>query len=364
MTTPAPSGTAPLRLGTRGSALAMTQSGMVARRLEELLGRPVELVRIRTEGDVKTGSLASLGGTGVFVTALREALLDGRCDVAVHSLKDLPTTQPPELTVVTPEREDPRDVLCARDGLTLEGLPRGARVGTGSPRRAAQIKVARPDVEIVDIRGNVDTRLARALGPEADLDAVVLAHAGLTRLGRTDVVTEVLAPAVCAPAPGQGALAVEARTADLAPGAADGGALAAAFAALDHRTTRVAVVAERTVLARLEAGCAAPVGTWARVEDGALHLGAVVARVDGTEQLKHRASVELAADMSVAQLDAVATELGERVADALLADGAERLAPLRPGAAPAGPEAPSGASRRIDAAPLHTPTGTDDPEGA
>ncbi|AEG45546.1 hydroxymethylbilane synthase [Isoptericola variabilis] len=364
MSTPAEPGTAPLRLGTRGSALAMTQSGMVARRLTELLGRPVELVRIRTEGDVKTGSLASLGGTGVFVTALREALLDGRCDVAVHSLKDLPTTQPPELTVVTPEREDPRDVLCARDGLTLETLPRGSRVGTGSPRRAAQLKAARPDVEIVDIRGNVDTRLARALGPEADLDAVVLAHAGLTRLGRTDVVTEVLPPGVVAPAPGQGALAVEARTADLQPGAPDGGALARAFAALDHRATRVAVIAERTVLARLEAGCAAPVGAYARVEDGALHLGAVVARVDGTEQLKHRASVELAAEMSTAALDAVATELGERVAEALLADGADRLAPLRPGTSAASPELPTGASRRVDSAPLHSPTGTDDPEGA
>jgi hydroxymethylbilane synthase len=373
--TTAESGPAPLRLGTRGSALATTQSGLVARRLSELLGRPVELVRIRTEGDVTQASLASLGGTGVFVTALREALLDGRCDVAVHSLKDLPTTQPPELTVVTPEREDPRDVLCARDGLTLETLPRGARVGTGSPRRAAQIQAARPDVRIVDIRGNVDTRLARALGPEADLDAVVLAHAGLTRLGRTDVITQVLSPGVVAPAAGQGALAVEARTADLAPGAPDGGALAAAFAELDHRATRLAVIAERTVLARLEAGCAAPVGAHARVEEGALHLVAVVARVDGTEQLKHRASADLDAEVPPATLDEVAVRLGERVAEALLADGAERLAPLRTGASAAGAAAgraasaapsvaPAGAEGHVDAAPLHVPTGTDDPEGA
>jgi hydroxymethylbilane synthase len=360
--TTAEPGPAPLRLGTRGSALATTQSGLVARRLSELLGRPVELVRIRTEGDVTQASLASLGGTGVFVTALREALLDGRCDVAVHSLKDLPTTQPPELTVVTPEREDPRDVLCARDGLTLETLPRGARVGTGSPRRAAQIQAARPDVRIVDIRGNVDTRLARALGPEADLDAVVLAHAGLTRLRRTDVITQVLSPAVVAPAAGQGALAVEARTTDLGPDAPDGGALAAAFAELDHRATRLAVIAERTVLARLEAGCAAPVGAHARVEEGALHLVAVVARVDGTEQLKHRASADLDAEVPPATLDEVAVRLGERVAEALLADGAERLAPLRPSRSAAGDPAGTGAAE--GAAPLHVPTGTDDPEGA
>ena len=348
---------APLRLGTRGSALATTQSGMVARRLEELLGRPVELVRIRTEGDVKTGSLASLGGTGVFVTALREALLDGRCDVAVHSLKDLPTAQPADLTIVTPEREDPRDALCARDGLTLDTLPRGARVGTGSPRRAAQVQAARPDVELVDIRGNVETRLARALGPDADLDAVVLAHAGLSRLGRTEVVTHLLDPAVVAPAPGQGALAVEARTEDLA-----GSVLGEAFAALDHRPTRVAVLAERAVLARLEAGCAAPVGAHARVEAGELQLTAVVARVDGTEQLTHAASAPLGGD-AVAQ-DEAATALGIRVAESLLADGAARLAPLVGGTgAPRTGEADHVAPRQ-DVEPLHAPTGTDDPEGS
>lgn len=349
---------APLRLGTRGSALATTQSGLVARRLEELLGRPVELVRIRTEGDVKTGSLASLGGTGVFVTALREALLDGRCDVAVHSLKDLPTAQPDDLTIVTPEREDPRDALCARDGLTLDTLPRGARVGTGSPRRAAQVQAARPDIELVDIRGNVETRLARALGPDADLDAVVLALAGLARLGRTEVVTQALDPVVVAPAPGQGALAVEARTVDLAPGTA----LADAFAALDHRSTRLAVLAERGVLTRLEAGCAAPVGAHARVEAGELQLTAVVARVDGTEQLTHSASAVLAADdapLDQAAQDDAAAALGVRVAEALLADGAARLAPLVGGTGEADDVAP-----RSDVEPLHTPTGTDDPEGA
>lgn len=362
MSIPTTPDTAPLRLGTRASALATTQSGLVARRLEELLDRPVELVTIRTQGDVdRTSPLSSMGGTGVFVAALREALLDGRCDVAVHSLKDLPTAQPEALAYVTPEREDPRDALCARDGLTLAGLPRSARVGTGSPRRAAQLQAARPDLEIVDIRGNVGTRLARALGDDADLHAVVLACAGLARLGRTDVVSEALDPAVVAPAPGQGALAVEARAADLAPGSE----LAEAFAALDHRPTRLAVLAERAVLARLEAGCAAPVGAHARVDAGELALTAVVARVDGTEQLRHTATASLDGDL--AAQDAAATGLGVRVAEALLADGAHRLAPLTLGAGAPG-DVPAGAAddvaARADVAPLHAPTGTDDPEGA
>ncbi|MBA8810973.1 hydroxymethylbilane synthase [Promicromonospora sukumoe] len=327
--TPADAG--PIRLGTRASALATTQSGLVARRLEELTGRPVELVHIKTEGDVKTGSLASLGGTGVFVTALREALLDGRCDVAVHSLKDLPTTPAEGLTFVTPEREDPRDALCARDGLTLATLPHGGRVGTGSPRRAAQIRAARPDLDVVDIRGNVGTRLNRALGPDADLDAVVLAHAGLSRLGRTEVISEVLDVDVVSPAPGQGALAVEVRTADIV---SDAGAppvapdLAEAIHLLDHRPTRLAVLAERSVLARLEAGCAAPVGAYATVSGTVLELRSVVAAVDGSEQMSRRAEALLSQDVAPEVLDAAARTLGITVAENLLADGAERLAPL------------------------------------
>jgi hydroxymethylbilane synthase len=350
----------PIRLGTRASALATTQSGLVAKRLEELTGRPVELVRIRTEGDVKTGSLASLGGTGVFVTALREALLDDRCDVAVHSLKDLPTTPAPGLTFVTPERADPRDALCARDGLTLATLPHAGRVGTGSPRRAAQIRAARPDLEVVDIRGNVGTRLDRALGPDADLDAVVLAYAGLARLGRTEVISEVLDVDVVAPAPGQGALAVEVRTADIVPepvsaqsrptGSAQqtgttprvpdpstgsGHRLAEAIHLLDHRPTRLAVLAERSVLARLEAGCAAPVGAHATVRPGAvegagsvLRLRAVVAAVDGSEQMSRSGETALSPDVAPETLDDAARALGRSVAEHLLADGAERLAPL------------------------------------
>jgi hydroxymethylbilane synthase len=329
----------PIRLGTRASALATTQSGLVARRLEELTGRPVELVRIRTEGDVRTGSLASLGGTGVFVTALREALLDGRCDVAVHSLKDLPTTPAPDLTFVTPEREDPRDALCARDGLTLATLPKGGRVGTGSPRRAAQIRAARPDLDVVDIRGNVGTRLDRALGPDADLDAVVLAYAGLARLGRTEVISEVLDVDVVAPAPGQGALAVEVRTADIVSDPSTGSGrrggaaprvpdLAEAIHLLDHRPTRLAVLAERSVLARLEAGCAAPVGAHARVSGTVLELRALVAAVDGSEQMSRRGEALLSQDVAPEALDDAARALGTSVAENLLADGAERLAPL------------------------------------
>ncbi|MFJ4109759.1 hydroxymethylbilane synthase [Oerskovia enterophila] len=340
-----------IRVGTRGSALATTQTGLVARRIEHLTGHPVEIVRIRTEGDVRSGSLASMGGTGVFVTALREALLDGRCDVAVHSLKDLPTGAAEGLTLVTPERENPRDVLCARNGWTLATLPRGAKVGTGSPRRAAQLLAVRPDLDVLDIRGNVDTRLARALGPDADLDAVVLAYAGLSRLGRLDAVSEVIDVRVMAPAPGQGALGVEVRTADLSPLASfdllpDGGTrqpldLAEVVAGLDHLPTRLAVLAERALLARLEAGCAAPVGAHAVVEDDQLHLSAVVARLDGGQVLTHSARVALppvaggagrSADTTggVPRADdALARGLGVEVADALLAGGAAELAPLR-----------------------------------
>jgi hydroxymethylbilane synthase len=396
-----------IRVGTRGSALATTQTGLVARRIEKLTGRPVEIVRIRTEGDVRTGSLASMGGTGVFVTALREALLDGRCDVAVHSLKDLPTGAAEGLTLVTPERENPRDVLCARGGWTLETLPRGAKVGTGSPRRAAQLLAVRPDLDVLDIRGNVDTRLARALGPDADLDAVVLAYAGLSRLGRLDTVSEVIDVRVMAPAPGQGALGVEVRTADLSPLASfdllpDGGTdrpldLADVVAGLDHLPTRLAVLAERALLARLEAGCAAPVGAHAVVEDDEIRLSAVVARLDGGQVLTHSARVALPtlsavvshADVAGARggtgardaasaggsahqvVDAVARDLGVEVADALLAGGAAELAPLRatgpgastdslwaPGTAPAGRLDAHGSSDHGDA---RTPLDQDDP---
>ncbi|WP_146843656.1 hydroxymethylbilane synthase [Cellulomonas composti] len=343
-----------VRIGTRASRLALTQTGHVAADLSRLGGFETETVHVRTDGDRLTGSLASLGGTGVFVTALRDALLDGRCDVAVHSLKDLPTAAAPGLTIAAvPPREDPHDVLCARDGLALRDLPPGARVGTGSPRRAAQLLAARPDLVVVDIRGNVDTRLGRVAGhPDGpgDLDAILLARAGLARLGRLDAVTEVLDDTVMLPAPGQGALAVEVRTADLADPTTP---LARALAALDDRPTRLAVAAERALLARLEAGCAAPVGAIAHLVGARLTLEAVVASTDGSRTLRHGAVAEArrahvapprpdasapdlgaAASADHADLpdEAMARSLGAQLADLLLEQGAAELAPLGPGA--------------------------------
>ncbi|MEU4212786.1 hydroxymethylbilane synthase [Streptomyces sp. NPDC026206] len=251
-------GRRPLRLGTRRSQLAMAQSGQVAEAVRQLTGRPVELVEITTYGDVSREALAQIGGTGVFVSALRDALLEGDIDFAVHSLKDLPTTQPDDLVLAAiPVREDPRDVLVARDGLTFEALPEGARVGTGSPRRMAQLNAwARAlgrAIETVPIRGNIDTRLGYVT--KGELDAVVLAAAGLNRIGRTGEITQFLEPDTVLPAPGQGALAIEC--------AATNAPLAAALAELDDPHTRAAVTAERSLLAALEAGCSAPVGALA-----------------------------------------------------------------------------------------------------
>nr|WP_245528900.1 hydroxymethylbilane synthase [Beutenbergia cavernae] len=304
-----------LRVGTRASALATTQSEWageaIAARVAAATGSDVEveLVRVTTTGDVLTGSLASMGGTGVFVTALREALLDGRCDVAVHSLKDLPTAAAPGLVLgAVPQREDPRDVLCARAGAGLADLPAGGRVGTGSPRRAAQLRRARPDLEIVDIRGNVDTRLSRISPGKGDLDAVVLARAGLARLGRLDAVTEALDAGVMVPAPGQGALAVEA--VDAAPDW-----LLAGLRAFDDAPTRLAVTAERAMLARLEVGCSAPVGALATLAGSQLLLRTSVG--EDAEDLGGSFRVGLPDDDD-ARLDAAAG-LGRAAAEAALA---------------------------------------------
>lgn len=296
-----------LRIGTRGSALALAQAGTIAKALGG------ELVVIASEGDASNASLASLGGTGVFATALRDALRAGEVDAVVHSFKDLPTAPEQGLSIAAvPARADARDALCARDGLTLATLPDRARVGTGSPRRRAQLASRRPDLEIVDIRGNVDTRLGRiALDPsdERALDAVVLAAAGLDRLGRLDAATELLGIDGWPTAPAQGALAVEVRTGDerLAK-------------RVDHRATRLCADAERGVLAALEAGCAAPIGAHAFVDDGMLFLSARVYRPDGGAQLTsaHAAYLE----------DTSAAEMSARVADELLAAGAAELAPL------------------------------------
>src|SRR4051794_30557839 len=231
-----------IRVGTRASRLATTQSGHVAQLLRDALGREVELVEVTTQGDVSRAPLATFGGVGVFVGALRDALLRGQVDLAVHSLKDLPTTPHEQITVAAvPVREDPRDVVVAREGLTLGELPQGARIGTGSPRRAAQLRALGLGFDVVAIRGNVDTRIRKVA--EGAYDAVVLARAGLARLGRVGEATEVLDPLQMLPAPGQGALAVECRADDL-------NRVADLRVALDHDHTRAAVSAERAVLPR------------------------------------------------------------------------------------------------------------------
>jgi len=312
-----PASTAPVRVATRGSLLATTQSEHVAVALRSLLGRAVELVEVRTHGDADQQTpLTSFGGVGVFVTAVREALLRGEADVAVHSLKDLPTAASPGLRLAAvPVRADARDVLVARDGATLATLAIGARVGTGSPRRASQLLAARPDLDIVAVRGNVDTRLRKV--SDGELDAVVLAHAGLARLGRLDAVTEVLEPDQMLPAPGQGALAVECREVE------SDTALLDALRVFDDDASRVAITAERSLLATLEAGCSAPVGALATVtEIGGevlVHLTGTVVSVDGRTQV--RKSVTGAAG------DAVA--VGRELAIDLLAATATGLRPVR-----------------------------------
>lgn len=297
----------------------MAQSGQVADAVRRVTGRPVELVEITTYGDVSREHLAQIGGTGVFVTALRDALLKGEVDFAVHSLKDLPTTQPEDLVLAAvPVREDPRDVIVARDALKFTDLPRGSRIGTGSPRRMAQLNAyARAhglDIETVPIRGNVDTRIGYVKGGE--LDAVVLAAAGLSRMGRIDEVTDFLSIDTVLPAPGQGALAIEC--------AADDADLIAALGALDDPFTRVAVAAERSLLAALEAGCSAPVGALADLlADGQIvkemRLRAVVGTTDGTR------TVQLSTTGPVPETHDGAMALGRELAAEMLAQGAAGL---------------------------------------
>lgn len=307
-----------LKVGTRGSALAMSQTAALAARF----AGEIEIVEITTKGDIDRSSLSQLGGTGVFVSALRDALLDGRVDVAVHSLKDLPTAPAAgiELAAVA-KREDPRDALCARDGLRFADLPEGATVGTGSPRRAAQLRLARPDLEIVDIRGNVPTRLARAQGDAetgdgADLDAVVLALAGLKRLGLDDRATDILDLVDFPTAPGQGALAVEIR--------ADDRAARTAVASTDHASTRAAADAERRVLAGLEAGCAAPLAAHAEVADGMFFLTAIAYAPDGSKKLSASHAYTLDSTRA-AELAEAARDVADRAVAELMEAGAADL---------------------------------------
>ncbi len=309
---PAPGAPQHVRVGTRRSLLATTQSGHVADMVRGL-GLATELVEITTDGDRSQASGAPLAGsssTGVFVSALRDALLAGEVDLAVHSLKDLPTYPCEGVTlVVVPPREDPRDVVVARDGLTLGELPVGSRVGTGSPRRAAQLHALGLGLEVAGIRGNVDTRIRTVR--DGQLDAVVLARAGLARIDRLTEATEVLDPLQMLPAPGQGALAVECRS--------DDAALIAALAVLDDPRTRAAVDAERAVLATLEGGCSAPIGALAEVVEGEdeeeLWVRAIALSPDGA------LSVRMSATGSPADAHGVGARLGEE----MLADGAGQL---------------------------------------
>lgn len=329
-----------IRLGTRRSALALAQSQQVADAVAAVAGEPVELVPIVSEGDVNRASLSQLGGRGVFANGLREALAAGRCDFLVHSLKDLPTQQPEGLVIAaTPAREDARDVVITRDGTPLSDLPEGALVGTGSPRRIAQVRRRNPGVTVRDIRGNVDSRLARVR--DGELDAVILAAAGLARLGGElgALHAEPLDLDEWPTAPGQGALAIETR-ADADP------RLLHALARLDDLPTRVAVTAERTVLGALGAGCAAPVGAHAVVVGAELRVRVDVLALDGSHRvgLVHSESIDalLALDQGYARFTgsgdgadaaagadpiAHAARTGDDVARRLLDSGAADLVP-------------------------------------
>jgi hydroxymethylbilane synthase len=309
-----------IRLGTRGSALALTQSQQVADALTAATGRAVQLVRITTAGDTSAEPVARLG-VGVFVSALRDALLAGEVDLAVHSYKDLPTAGDPRLQIAAvPPRADPRDALVARGGRMLTELPAGASVGTGAVRRIAQLHALGLELRVTPIRGNVDSRLARVLGPGADLDAVVLARAGVARLGRAADITETLDPMLMLPAPAQGALAVECR--------ADDSDLIELVAALDHAPTRAAVAAERSLLATLEAGCSAPVAAYAVLAEGEptgsgtdgelgmeIYLRGAVISPDGTRAVR----------LSRTGTPADAAEIGKALAADLLDAGADTL---------------------------------------
>ncbi|WP_291379000.1 hydroxymethylbilane synthase [Demequina sp.] len=299
-----------LRLGTRGSALARAQSRTLADALTRLahdrgLDLSIELHIVTTSGDQSTESLVGLSQTGVFVAAVRQALLDGECDLIVHSLKDMPVAEHDGIALAAlPSREDSRDALCS-GGVALGDLPQGAKVGTGSPRRSAQLLALRPDLEIGPLRGNVDTRLA-AVGDR--YDAVVLAVAGLKRVGRAEAISHVFSYHDMLPAAGQGALAIETLP-SLDPQVAD------VIASLDHAATRAAVTAERAALGVLDAGCAVPVGAHASIEGDTLTLHVRAIHPSGSLQLNEKVRGPVAH----------AASLGRSAAHALLGRGAARL---------------------------------------
>jgi hydroxymethylbilane synthase len=298
-----------LRIGTRGSALARWQANHVREALGTTCGVESEIVVVKTSGDKTSAPVEQIGVIGVFTKELEDALLDGRADLAVHSMKDVPTEFSELCRVATVfEREDPRDALVSFRGETLENLPRGARIGTSSLRRASQLRQFRPDFQIIEIRGNVDTRLRKLA--EGEYDAVVLAKAGIVRLGHASRVTEVLSPEIVLPAVGQGALGVEFMA-----------SREKEFRLVDQlidRNTMLAVKAERALLADIQGGCRLPLGAWARLEAGEMVIDACVLAADGTESIRRRRK-------KVCHNERDAETLGKEVAGELLGAGAERL---------------------------------------
>ncbi|HET9400512.1 MAG TPA: hydroxymethylbilane synthase [Candidatus Acidoferrales bacterium] len=297
----------PLRIGSRGSALALWQANFVKVRLERECAAVCEIRVIKTTGDrQQSAPLTAFGGKGVFVKEIEEALLRDEIDLAVHSMKDVPTEIPEELTIAAIcERVDVRDALISSSGRKLADLPHGSRVGTSSLRRRAQLMRARPDLEFVELRGNVDTRLKKL--DAGDCDALVLAWAGLDRLGLAARITETLSCEVSLPAVGQGALGIETRR--------DDEAVIKTVARLDHRATRAAVLAERELLREVEGGCQIPLGAWARTESGRLVMDACIVSLDGRDYVRTRVSGEEDSPES----------LGRRAAEELFAGGAERI---------------------------------------
>ncbi|WP_293830561.1 hydroxymethylbilane synthase [uncultured Corynebacterium sp.] len=289
------------KIGTRGSHLATTQTGHVRDALGEH-GHPAELQIVTTPGDLSQAPVERIG-VGVFTSALRDALFHGEVDIAVHSFKDLPTADEPRAHMIIPTREDSREALIARDGLALAELPEGARVGTSAPRRISQLKAVRPDLDIRPLRGNIERRMSYV--ENGELDAIILAYAGLVRGGYGDRATEVFSPQVFMPAPAQGALAVECRSDDAEAREAIGKLIDASATAES--------TAERAVLARLEAGCTAPVAASAVFDGAGVTLRAGVFALDGSRQLVEEAQ------------GADPAELGRKVAEALLERGAADL---------------------------------------
>jgi len=301
----------PIRIGTRASKLARTQSGHMQRRIAAALGASPEqaeevapLVLITTSGDrIQDRRLLEAGGKGLFVKEIEEALLDGRIDCAVHSMKDVPAELPPGLVIgAVPEREDPRDALVSRGGVRFDDLPEGARLGTASLRRQAQALHRRRDLDIQVLRGNVDTRLSKLEAGE--FDAILLAAAGLRRLGLQDHITELLDPALAPPAPGQGALAIEIRAADAA---------ADWLAALRHGPTAIAVAAERGALEALEGSCRTAIGAHARIEDERLELIVEALTPDGADRFRREAGMALGGSTTDSEARALGLRLGREI---------------------------------------------------